>query len=55
MESRDDRIAMMGFLAIAVLGYFVVIYNELVRIRAAVKLAWSNIEVLLLQRHDELL
>jgi LemA protein len=42
------------FLTVALVGYFVGIYNGLVRVRAAVKLAWSNIDVLLVQRHDEL-
>jgi LemA protein len=35
-------------------GYSIVIYNGLVRVRNEVKLAWSNIDVLLVQRHDEL-
>ena len=42
------------FLLIAVVGYFIGAYNGLVQVRAAVKLAWSNIDVLLVQRHDEL-
>jgi LemA protein len=42
------------FLVLALLGYLVGVYNALVRVRAAVKLAWSNIDVLLVQRHDEL-
>jgi LemA protein len=42
------------FVIVALLGYLVGIYNELVRVSAAVKLAWSNIDVLLVQRHDEL-
>jgi LemA protein len=42
------------FLFIAVIGYFIGAYNGLVQVRAAVKLAWSNIDVLLVQRHDEL-
>ncbi|HTL21979.1 MAG TPA: LemA family protein [Steroidobacteraceae bacterium] len=42
------------FLLLALLGYLVGVYNALVRVRAAVKLAWSNIDVLLVQRHDEL-
>ncbi|MEI8255550.1 MAG: LemA family protein [Deltaproteobacteria bacterium] len=42
------------FLAIALAGYLIGIYNQLVRVRAAVKLTWSNINVLLAQRHDEL-
>jgi LemA protein len=41
-------------LMVLVVGYFVGIYNGLVRVRAEVKLAWSNIDVLLVQRHDEL-
>ena len=42
------------FLLLALAGYLVGVYNGLVRVRAAVKLAWSNIDVLLVQRHDEL-
>src|SRR6516165_1733975 len=43
-----------AFLAFALAGYLVALFNGLVRVRAAVKLAWSNIDVLLVQRHDEL-
>jgi len=42
------------FLLVALVGYVVATYNGLVQVRAAVKLAWSNIDVLLVQRHDEL-
>src|SRR5215831_12065939 len=42
------------FLLVVFVGYVIGIYNGLVRVRAAVKLAWSNIDVLLVQRHDEL-
>jgi LemA protein len=42
------------FVILALCGYFIGVYNGLVRVRAAVKLAWSNIDVLLTQRHDEL-
>src|SRR6202165_6307963 len=42
------------FLSVALAGYLIGVYNGLVRVRAAVKLAWSNIAVLLVQRHDEL-
>lgn len=42
------------FLLLALAGYVIGIYNGLVRVSAAVKLAWSNIDVLLAQRHDEL-
>jgi LemA protein len=44
----------MIFLLVALVGYLIGIYNGLVRVRAAVKLTWSNIDVLLVQRHDEL-
>ncbi|MBV9619457.1 MAG: LemA family protein [Gammaproteobacteria bacterium] len=44
----------VGFLVIALSGYLVGVYNSLVRVRAAVNLAWSDIDVLLVQRHDEL-
>jgi LemA protein len=41
-------------LVVLLIGYTVTIYNGLVRTRNEVKLAWSNIDVLLAQRHDEL-
>ena len=44
----------LGFLSLAFLGYLVSVYNGLVRVGTEVKLAWSNIDVLLVQRHDEL-
>jgi len=34
--------------------YVVSIYNHLVRIKHSVSKAWSNIDVLLKQRHDEI-
>jgi len=42
------------FLLILFFGYVIAIYNSLVRVRNEVKLTWSNIDVLLVQRHDEL-
>ncbi|MES1945019.1 lemA-like protein [Salinisphaera sp. PC39] len=48
----------VGFVALALvgglLGYGILIYNSLVRLKHAVSKAWSNIDVLLKQRHDEL-
>src|SRR5580658_9721970 len=44
----------LAFLVAALLAYVVGIYNSLVRVGNEVKLAWSNIDVLLVQRHDEL-
>ncbi|MEJ0004863.1 MAG: LemA family protein [Steroidobacteraceae bacterium] len=43
-----------AFATAAVLGYAITLYNGLVRVRNGVKLAWSNIDVLLVQRHEEL-
>ncbi len=40
--------------AIGVVAYLVTIYNSLVRLRNDIDKAWSNIDVLLKQRHDEL-
>jgi LemA protein len=41
-------------IALVVVVYFIGIYNSLVSLRERVKQAWSNIDVLLKQRHDEL-
>ena len=43
----------LGVVAITI-GYAIVIYNGLVSLKHAVSQAWSNIDVLLKQRHDEL-
>jgi LemA protein len=50
------EVGTMVFLAVLVVivGYAIVIYNSLVSIKHAVSQAWSNIDVLLKQRHDEL-
>lgn len=40
--------------AVALVTYVVVIYNGLVQLRNDVRKAWSNIDVLLKQRHDEI-
>jgi LemA protein len=47
-------VAILLFLLVVFIGYVIGVYNGLVRVRAEVKLAWSNIDVLLVQRHDEL-
>jgi LemA protein len=41
-------------LIVAVIVYAIVIYNRLVNLKHNVTKAWSNIDVLLKQRHDEL-
>lgn len=50
------ELALIITLGILVLlgGYGTVIYNNLVDLKHAVSQAWSNIDVLLRQRHDEL-
>lgn len=40
--------------AVALVLYAIMIYNNLVRLKHGVSKAWSNIDVLLRQRHDEL-
>lgn len=42
-----------GIIALA-LVYSALVYNNLVRLKHNVSMAWSNIDVLLKQRHDEL-
>lgn len=41
-------------IVVAVVGYAISIYNHLVRLKHNVSKAWSNIDVLLKQRHDEI-
>ncbi|MFM2005606.1 MAG: hypothetical protein RLZZ09_1261 [Pseudomonadota bacterium] len=43
----------LGLLVIAI-GYLILIYNRLVNLKHDTAKAWSNIDVLLKQRHDEL-
>ncbi len=48
---------MLVLLVLVVLGavlYFVTIYNGLIRLKNNIDKAWSNIDVLLKQRHDEI-
>ena len=51
-----DNIGLFIFLGLVVICafYFINIYNNLVRIKHNVSQAWSNIDILLKQRHDEL-
>jgi LemA protein len=52
----DPLVVWVVLAAIALVGiiYVIVIYNNLVRLKHNVSKAWSNIDVLLRQRHDEL-
>ena len=45
---------MIGFVVIGTIGYFLSIYNGLVALKNNIGRSWSNIDVLLKQRHDEL-
>jgi LemA protein len=46
--------AAIGFLMVGTIGYGLTIYNSLVALRNNIRRSWSNIDVLLKQRHDEL-
>lgn len=41
-------------LVIGLIGYSIPIYNRLIALKHAITKAWSNIDILLKQRHDEL-
>ena len=47
-------LALMTFAAVGTLLYVVGMYNGLIRLKHAIERSWSNIDVLLKQRHDEL-
>jgi LemA protein len=44
----------LGLIVVGLLLYFITLYNSLVRLKNDIDKAWSNIDVLLKQRHDEL-
>ena len=46
---------MEGFVILIIIGYIISIYNSFIRIKNNIDKAWSNIDVLLKQRHDELI
>src|SRR3970282_1634374 len=47
-------LAIIFFLGVGLVLYFVSVYNHLVQLRNDIDKSWSNIDVLLKQRHDEL-
>ncbi|HEV2104728.1 MAG TPA: LemA family protein [Candidatus Eisenbacteria bacterium] len=47
-------VAVIAFLIVGSVGYFLSIYNGLVEMKNGIGRAWANIDVLLKQRHDEL-
>ncbi|HFD79366.1 MAG TPA: LemA family protein [Gammaproteobacteria bacterium] len=54
METGGIFWALTGLLLVALIVYFIHIYNRLVSLKHGVSRSWSNIDVLLKQRHDEL-
>ena len=54
METGAIVWTVIGVLAIVLVIYIIQIYNRLVALKHNVSKAWSNIDVLLKQRHDEL-
>jgi LemA protein len=47
-------VLLVGLLFIMIIGYLVGIYNRLVRLKNAIDRSFSDIDVILKQRHDEL-
>ncbi|HHJ17428.1 MAG TPA: LemA family protein [Gammaproteobacteria bacterium] len=54
MEAGTIFWAVIGLLLVVLVVYVIQIYNRLVALKHNVSKAWSNIDVLLKQRHDEL-
>ena len=54
MTSLVVTLVVFGVLALALGAFFVGIYNNLVQVRNNVDKAWNNIDVILLQRNEEL-
>jgi LemA protein len=54
MNSTLVAVVLMLFLLVGLALYVVGIYNNLVRLSNNINKAWSNIDVMLKQRHDEL-
>ena len=44
----------VGVVGVAVVGYFLAIFNSLISLKNMIARSWANIDVLLKQRHDEL-
>lgn len=47
-------LVVVAIVVVIIFGWFIAIYNSLVRLKNSIEKAWSNIDVLLKQRHDEL-
>ena len=46
--------ALIGFVVVGTVGYFLSLYNGFVEMKNNIGRAWANVDVLLKQRHDEL-
>jgi len=46
--------AVIGFVVVGSVGYFLSLYNGLVELKNNISRSWANVDVLLKQRHDEL-
>ncbi|MDI6758924.1 MAG: LemA family protein [Candidatus Omnitrophota bacterium] len=46
--------ALLIFVVVGIVSYFISIYNGLIRLSRNIQKAWANIEVLLKQRYDEI-
>ena len=44
----------VGAIVVIIVGYIIAIFNGLIRLKNNIEKSWSNINVLLKQRHDEL-
>jgi len=45
--------AVIGFVVVGTIGYFLSLYNGFVEMKNNIGRAWANVDVLLKQRHDE--
>ncbi|OOZ39355.1 LemA family protein [Solemya pervernicosa gill symbiont] len=54
MEGSTIFWIVTGVVVLAIIGYFITIYNNLISLKHNVSKSWANIDVLLKQRHDEL-
>lgn len=54
MSGGSIFFALLGVTAVILVFYGIVIYNRLVELKHNISKAWSNIDVLLKQRHDEI-
>jgi len=54
-QGKEQAMGIMFWIVVAVAVFYLIsVYNGLVDVKNAVSKAWSNIDVLLKQRHDEL-